>query len=59
MKNYVENLPKFPRKPDYRQPIRNTYKKRKTNFIMTIRKIVKKAILMLQKFEDVQKEEKK
>ena len=29
MKNYFENLPKFPRKPDYRQPIQNTYKKRK------------------------------
>ena len=29
MKNYFENLPKFPRKLDYRQPIQNTYKKRK------------------------------
>ena len=29
MKNYVENLPKFPRKPNFRQPIWNTYKKRK------------------------------
>ena len=28
-KNYFENLPKFPRKSDYRQPTRNTYKKRK------------------------------
>ena len=29
MKNYIENLSKFPRKPNYRQSIRNTYKKRK------------------------------
>ena len=29
MKNYFENLPKFPRKPDYRQIMWNTIKKRK------------------------------
>ena len=28
-KDYFENLPKFPRKSNYRQPIRNIYKKRK------------------------------
>ena len=28
-KDYFENLPKFPRKSDYRQPIWNIYKKRK------------------------------
>ena len=54
MKNYFENLPNFLENPI----IDNQYKiliKKENNFIMTIMKIVKKAILMLQKFEDVQK----